>query len=60
MTFADAVRSITRPALAIIGLASWVWFISESIEPPAEFKLLVGGMVASWFGERFVTRIQGK
>ena len=58
--FGNFIRTCTRPLLTVIGLLSWATFIYDGIEPPAEFKILVSGMVGTWFGERFITRIQGK
>ena len=56
--FGAFIRTCTRPVLTVIGLLAWVGFIAEEIEPPAEFKILVSGMIGTWFGERFITRIQ--
>ena len=56
--FGNFIRTATRPVLTVIGLMAWVAFIEEGIEPPVEFKILVGGMVGSWFGERTIKRLQ--
>ncbi len=58
--FADFVRSATRPVLTFMGLLAWVAFIESGIEYPPIFEYAVLGMLGSWFGERFITRIQGK
>ena len=59
-TFTDFIRGVTRPTLTIIGLLAWIMFISDGTVIPSEFKLLVEGMVVTWFGEKFITRMQGK
>ena len=58
--FGAFIRTCTRPLLTVIGLLAWVAFIEAQIEPPAEFKFAVLGMLGTWFGERFITRIQAK
>ena len=58
--FGNFVRTCTRPVLTVIGLLAWVQFIAEGIEPPVEFKILVSGMVGTYFGERAIARIQGR
>ena len=58
--FGDFVRTATRPVLTFTALFAWIMFISEGIDYPVEFKLLVGAMVGTWFTERALMRIQGK
>ena len=55
-SFADFVRTATRPVLTVISLLAWVMFISEEIQYPPIFQWLVVAMVGEWFSERFLTR----
>ncbi len=58
-TFTDFVRGVTRPVLTIIGLLAWIMFITDGVNYPPMFEYAVLGMIATWFGEKLIPRIQG-
>jgi len=48
----NIVRALTRPALTMTGLVSWVMLFINGYIIPDAFTWLVFGMVLWWFGDR--------
>lgn len=54
----NIARGLTRPALSIFGLVSWVMLFVNDYDIPIIFTTLVWGMVAWWFGDRTYFKIK--
>ena len=58
--FGNFIRTATRPVLTLIGMVTWAALVLDGVDPPQDFKLLVGAMVGTFFGERAIARLQGR
>jgi hypothetical protein len=60
MPIGRIVRSLTRPAVTLIFAAVIAQSVIEGIELPQWFLYMAGVVILEWWGERAITRLQGK